>query len=157
MNLPSLHTMHSELLWSTRKHRNTWVIGLDSVQVELGLAGLRRAPSKKKVLASCQGCFTDSRHQQTSIQTYFWHVAFFFGPIAIHPTVGSTVGKKPTSLHRQASKAAKNELKVCSGVDFHIKTNLRTGKIGQILPFFFPWFWPWFFTFKKKKPLIFEN
>jgi len=96
------------------------------------------APSKKKSWLLVRVVLQTQDINKLQYKHIFGTLPFFLGPIAIHPTVGSTVGKKPTSRHRQASKAAKFELKVCSGIDFHIKTNLRTGKIGQILPFFFP-------------------
>ena len=114
------------------------------------------APSKKKVLASCQGCFTDSRHQQTSIQTYFWHVAFFFGPIAIllcwkHRWKKTNVSPSP------GIQSCKTRAEGLFWGWFSHQNQSQNWENWTNSPIFFPWFWPWFFTFKKKKPLIFEN
>ena len=92
---------------------------------------------QKKSLGFLSGLFYRLKTSTNFNTNIFLARCLFFWADCRPSVLEAPLEKKPTSLHRQASKAAKPEPKVCSGIDFHIKTNLRTGKIGQILPFFF--------------------
>ena len=113
------------------------------------------APSKKKVLASCQGCFTDSRHQQTSIQTYFWHVAFFWADC--HPSVLEAPLEKNQRLaiarHPKLQNPSRRSV---LGLIFTSKPISEVGKLDKF-SHLFSLILALIFHIQKKKPLIFEN